>query len=228
MNQLDAEKEIVRDYFNNVGFERWRKIYGDSEVSKVQKDIRQGHQQTIAYVLQWFKQKSQESLQDSLSVCDAGCGTGSLSIPLAQMGMQVYASDIAEKMVEEAKRLAPNPENPKFSVSDLAELTGEYHTVVCLDVMIHYPETELPKLIQHLASLAKSRLIISFAPKNIYYTLLKKVGESFSGSNKTTRAYLHSEREVRRLLTELGFKVKRQEFTATQFYYSRLLEAVRS
>jgi magnesium-protoporphyrin O-methyltransferase len=222
MNQLDAEKEIVRDYFNNVGFERWRKIYGDSEVSKVQKDIRQGHQQTIAYVLQWFK----DSLPNT--VCDAGCGTGSLSIPLAQMGMQVYGSDIAEKMVEEAQRLAPNPENPKFSVSDLAELTGEYHSVVCLDVMIHYPETELPKLIQHLASLAKSRLIISFAPKNIYYTLLKKVGESFSGSNKTTRAYLHSEREVRRLLTELGFKVKRQEFTATQFYYSRLLEAVRS
>ncbi len=222
-----TEKEIVRDYFNNVGFDRWRKIYGDAEVSKVQKDIREGHQQTIAYVLNWFKNQSQ-SLPDSLTVCDAGCGTGNLSLPLAQMGMEVYASDIAEKMVEEAKRLATDPENPKFSVSDLSELNGEYHTVVCLDVMIHYPETELPNLIQHLASLAKSRLIISFAPKNLYYTLLKKVGESFSGSSKTTRAYLHNPAEVRRILTGLGFKVKRQEFTATQFYYSRLLEAVRS
>jgi len=222
-----TEKEIVRDYFNNVGFDRWRKIYGDAEVSKVQKDIREGHQQTIAYVLNWFKNQSQP-LPTPLTVCDAGCGTGNLSLPLAQMGMEVYASDIAEKMVEEAKRLATDPENPKFSVSDLSELNGEYHTVVCLDVMIHYPETELPNLIQHLASLAKSRLIISFAPKNLYYTLLKKVGESFSGSSKTTRAYLHNPAEVRRILTGLGFKVKRQEFTATQFYYSRLLEAVRS
>jgi magnesium-protoporphyrin O-methyltransferase len=221
------EKEVVKNYFNNIGFDRWRKIYGDDEVSKVQKDIRVGHQQTISYVLQWFKPQQTLNQSEPLTVCDAGCGTGSLSIPLAQMGIAVFASDIAEKMVEEAKRLAPDRQNPQFSVSDLSDLSGEYDTVICLDVMIHYPETELPNLIQHLASLAKSRLILSFAPKNLFYTLYKKLGESFPGASKTTRAYLHSEAEVKNLLTQLGFKLKRQEFTATQFYFSRLVEAVR-
>ncbi|MDX1977713.1 MAG: magnesium protoporphyrin IX methyltransferase [Pseudanabaenaceae cyanobacterium bins.68] len=217
------DKQVVKEYFNNLGFERWSRIYGAGTVSKVQQDIRDGHQQTIAYVLAWFK-----PVCPGLTVCDAGCGTGSLSLPLAQMGMRVFASDIAEKMVAEAQRQAIDPENPQFQVCDLTDLSGSYHTVVCLDVMIHYPETELAGLISHLASLASDRLIISFAPKNLYYTLLKKVGESFPGASKTTRAYLHPESRVRALLQDLGFQITRQEFTATQFYFSRLLEAVRS
>ena len=36
----------VRDYFNTTGFERWNKIYGETdEVNKVQLDIRTGEPQ---------------------------------------------------------------------------------------------------------------------------------------------------------------------------------------
>lgn len=45
---LDKDKEEVTEYFNNNGFERWNKIYSDSdEVNGVQMDIRTGHAQTI-------------------------------------------------------------------------------------------------------------------------------------------------------------------------------------
>lgn len=45
---LDKDKEEVTDYFNNNGFERWNKIYSESdEVNDVQRDIRTGHGQTI-------------------------------------------------------------------------------------------------------------------------------------------------------------------------------------
>ncbi|MBD2151674.1 magnesium protoporphyrin IX methyltransferase [Pseudanabaena sp. FACHB-1277] len=219
------DKQIVRDYFNSTGFDRWRRIYGEGEVNRVQRDIRTGHQQTVDYVLSWFK-NDQNAVEQT--VCDAGCGTGSLSIPLAAMGAKVYASDISEKMVGEGKANAVNPENPIFEVNDLAKLSGEYDTVICLDVLIHYPDRESEQMIAHLASLAKSRLILSFAPKNPYYVLMKKVGDMVPGPSKATRAYLHKEADVRRVLKELGFKIKRQEFTATSFYFSRLLEAVRN
>ncbi|MFN6068685.1 MAG: magnesium protoporphyrin IX methyltransferase, partial [Pseudanabaena sp.] len=50
------DKDIVRDYFNSTGFDRWRRIYGEgSDVNRVQRDIRTGHQQTVDYVLGWFK-----------------------------------------------------------------------------------------------------------------------------------------------------------------------------
>lgn len=48
---LDKDKEEVTEYFNNNGFERWNKIYSESdEVNDVQRDIRTGHGQTIEKV----------------------------------------------------------------------------------------------------------------------------------------------------------------------------------
>ena len=62
------------------------------EVNKVQLDIRTGHAQTVEKVLAWVK--GDGGLKD-VTVCDAGCGTGSLAIPLALTGATVEASDIS-------------------------------------------------------------------------------------------------------------------------------------
>ena len=48
--------------------------------SQVQLDIRTGHQQTVDKVLNWLDDEG--GVKDT-SICDAGCGTGSLSLPLA-------------------------------------------------------------------------------------------------------------------------------------------------
>ncbi|MEA5511417.1 magnesium protoporphyrin IX methyltransferase [Crocosphaera sp. UHCC 0190] len=228
MNTTTDDKTIVKDYFNATGFDRWRRIYGDGEVNKVQKNIRLGHQQTIDTVIDWLE--TDGNLAD-LSICDAGCGVGSLSIPLAKSGAKIFASDISEKMVQEAteraKSTLENANNVTFSVQDLEGLTGKYHTVICLDVLIHYPQEDAAKMITHLASLAESRLILSFAPKTLCLTLLKKIGEFFPGPSKTTRAYQHKEKDIIAILESNGFKIKREGMTSTNFYYSRILEAVK-
>ncbi|MEA5532549.1 magnesium protoporphyrin IX methyltransferase [Crocosphaera sp. XPORK-15E] len=228
MNTTTDDKTIVKDYFNATGFDRWRRIYGDGEVNKVQKNIRLGHQQTIDTVIDWLE--TDGNLAD-LSICDAGCGVGSLSIPLAKSGAKIFASDISEKMVQEAteraKSTLENVDNVTFSVQDLEGLTGKYHTVICLDVLIHYPQEDAAKMITHLASLAESRLILSFAPKTLCLTLLKKIGEFFPGPSKTTRAYQHKEKDIIAILESNGFKIKREGMTSTNFYYSRILEAVK-
>lgn len=221
------DKTIVREYFNSTGFDRWRRIYGDGEVNKVQLDIRNGHQQTVETVLGWLKADGNLS---ELSICDAGCGVGSLSIPLAQAGAKVYASDISEKMVGEAKDRAKaegNDVNLTLAVQDLEKLSGSYHTVICLDVLIHYPQNEADRMISHLCSLAESRLILSFAPKTFALSLLKKIGSFFPGASKATRAYLHRAADVIEILERNGFAVKRQAMTKTRFYFSRTLEATR-
>ena len=223
------DKAIVKDYFNQKGFDRWRRIYGETDdVNKVQKKIRQGHQQTIDTVVSWLKDDG--NLAD-ISVCDAGCGVGSLSIPLAKAGATVSASDISEKMVEEAKEKAASvledTSKVNFFVSDLETLSGNYDTVICLDVLIHYPTEDAAKMIAHLASLADSRLILSFAPKTCALYILKKIGEFFPGPSKTTRAYQHKEKDIVAILEENGFEIKRTGMTSVSFYYSRILEAVK-
>jgi len=228
MTNVVDDKTVVREYFNATGFDRWRRIYGDGEVNKVQLDIRKGHQRTVDTVISWLKDDANLL---GLTICDAGCGVGSLSIPLVQMGAQVFASDISEKMVGEAQERATvelgQSDNPVFAVQDLESLSGKYHTVVCLDVLIHYPQAQAAQMIAHLSSLADTRLILSFAPKTIAYSLLKKIGDFFPGPSKATRAYLHREVDVVKALEANGWKVERNAMTKTQFYFSRLLEVVR-
>lgn len=225
------DKTEVKEYFNTTGFDRWRRIYGEGDdVNKVQLDIRKGHQQTVETILNWLQG---DNLQ-GMSICDAGCGVGSLSIPLAESGAIVYASDISEKMVAEGQErakatLSPgNLNNLHFSVQDLEHLTGKYHTVVCLDVLIHYPQENAVEMMNHLASMAESRLIVSFAPKTFALSLLKKIGEMFPGPSKTTRAYQHREADIVQILQNNGFSIERTDMIRSRFYYACILEAVRS
>ena len=220
------DKVEVEEYFNNEGFGRWNKIYSDSdEVNKVQMDIRDGHQQTIDKVIGWMEGEANQKK----TLCDAGCGVGSLALPLAPAYKKVFASDISSSMTNEASRRAKamKLKNLDFKVSDMEKLKGKYNTVTCIDVMIHYPTPAMYDIVQHLGSLTDERLILSFAPKNVFYSLLKKVGELFPGPSKTTRAYLHPEEDVVKALKQAGFTIKRKEMTGTNFYFSRLLEAVK-
>lgn len=82
------ELEAVKNYFDTAGFERWRKIYGETDdVNKVQKDIREGHAQTVDKVLAWL---DEEGGVQGVTILDAGCGTGSLAIPMALRVRRMY------------------------------------------------------------------------------------------------------------------------------------------
>jgi len=50
--------------------------------------------------------------------------------------------------------------------------------------MIHYPQEKADAMVAHLASLSERRLILSFAPKTVYYSVLKRIGELFPGPSK--------------------------------------------
>ena len=91
--ETQAEKAEVQAYFESTGFERWNRIYSDSEeVNRVQRNIRIGHQKTVDAVLAWLQQQGDLA---SRSFCDAGCGVGSLSLPLAALGAgSIAASDL--------------------------------------------------------------------------------------------------------------------------------------
>ncbi|MDX2272106.1 MAG: magnesium protoporphyrin IX methyltransferase [Cyanobacteriota bacterium] len=217
------EKAVVRNYFNSLGFERWRRIYGEDPVNWVQQSIRQGHAQTVEIVLGWLG----ENLQGQ-SIADAGCGVGSLSIPLAARGARVVASDISEQMVGEARRrqseVLGQTDNPQFSVVDLEAIQGSFDTVVCLDVMIHYPEADSLRMLEKLVGLSRSRLIFSFAPSTPLLKILKKIGEFFPGPSKATRAYQHREAALVGKLSQLGWQVQQKATVNARFYYAWILD----
>jgi magnesium-protoporphyrin O-methyltransferase len=217
---------VVQAYFNSTGFERWTRIYSDSgEVNRVQRNIRIGHQKTVDNVLAWLQE--QGNLQQR-SFCDAGCGVGSLTLPLAQLGAgSISASDLSAAMVQEAERRAAEmgvkPGQISFLASDLESLSGRYDTVICLDVFIHYPQQPAEIMVRHLASMAEKHLIVSFAPYTPLLAVLKKIGELFPGPSKTTRAYTLKEEGIVAAAAEAGFKPVRRSLNKAPFYFSRLL-----
>jgi len=226
LNQKAAEKQEVKGYFETTGFDRWNRIYSDSDdVNKVQRNIRIGHQKTVDNVLTWLQEQGQ---LESRSFCDAGCGVGSLTLPLAQLGAgSIAASDLSEAMVQEAERRAGDagiaPGRIQFLASDLESLSGRYDTVVCLDVFIHYPQAPAEEMVRHLAGMAEQHLIVSFAPYTPLLALLKGIGQLFPGPSKTTRAYTLKEEGIVAAAAEAGFKPVRRSLNKAPFYFSRLI-----
>jgi magnesium-protoporphyrin O-methyltransferase len=221
-----AEKAEVKSYFESTGFDRWNRIYSESEdVNKVQRNIRIGHQKTVDNVLAWLQE--QGNLGER-SFCDAGCGVGSLSLPLAQLGAgSIAASDLSEAMVNEARRRAGEAgisrEQLQFNASDLESLQGRYDTVICLDVFIHYPQAPAEEMVRHLAGMAEKHLIVSFAPYTPLLALLKGIGQLFPGPSKTTRAYTLREEGIVAAAADAGFKPVRRSLNQAPFYFSRLI-----
>jgi magnesium-protoporphyrin O-methyltransferase len=222
-----AEKQEVKGYFETTGFDRWNRIYSESDdVNKVQRNIRIGHQKTVDEVLSWIQESG--DLQD-VSFCDAGCGVGSLSLPLAALGAgSISASDISEAMAKEAERRAREAGldmgRLQFSASDLESISGSFHTVCCLDVFIHYPQPAAEEMVKHLCGLAEQRLIVSFAPYTPLLALLKGIGQLFPGPSKTTRAYTLKEDGIVRAAAACGFQPVRRSLNKAPFYFSRLIE----
>ena len=163
----NLEKSEVREYFNGTGFDRWRKIYSKSEeINTVQKNIRKGHQKTVDDVVSYVKNYPELTTK---TFCDAGCGVGSLAIPLLRLGIKdLQVSDISSEMIKETKKrineLGLSQRKIKFLTSDLEQLKGLFDVVICLDVFIHYPQPVAEEMVRHLCDLSKERLIVSFAP----------------------------------------------------------------
>ena len=221
------EKSEVREYFNGIGFDRWRKIYSKSEeINTVQKNIRKGHQKTVDDVVSYVKNYPGLTKK---SFCDAGCGVGSLAVPLLKLGVtNLQVSDISSEMIKETKRrikeLRLNQQKIKFETCDLEQLKGMFDVVICLDVFIHYPQPVAEEMVKHLCDLSRESLIVSFAPYTPLLAILKNIGKLFPGPSKTTRAYTLNEKGIINAATEKGFIVVQKKLNQAPFYFSKLIE----
>ena len=223
----NLEKREVREYFNGTGFNRWRKIYSKSEeINTVQKNIRKGHQKTVDDVVSYVKNYPELTTK---TFCDAGCGVGSLAIPLLRLGIKdLQVSDISSEMIKETKKrineLGLSQRKIKFLTSDLEQLKGLFDVVICLDVFIHYPQPVAEEMVRHLCDLSKEKLIVSFAPYTPILAVLKNIGKLFPGPSKTTRAYTLREKGIINAANEKGFIVVQKKLNQAPFYFSKLIE----
>jgi magnesium-protoporphyrin O-methyltransferase len=217
----------VRKYFETSGFSRWTAIYGTGDIPPIWKIIRDGHQLAIDKVVDWVK------TDKSHTALDAGCGTGNLSIELANHGFEVDAFDVSPQMIHFAKYISTGRTKgipPRFQTGDIASLAGSaktYDLVVCLDVLFHYPYEEVVPMLQKLAALSSHKLVGSFALRTVTNDFWMKIGGRFHAKDRMTKLHLFSYNEIEQVLYRAGFKMMRKKRVKFFFYDSFVFEAVR-
>jgi magnesium-protoporphyrin O-methyltransferase len=217
----------VRKYFETSGFSRWTAIYGTGDIPPIWKIVRDGHQRVIDHVLTWTNSDRHHT------ALDAGCGTGNLSIQLANRGYEVDAFDVSAPMIHFAKYINSGKTKgipPHFTVGDIGSIAGEdksYDLVCCLDVLFHYPLEEVERMLGGLAKLSAGKVIGTFAQRTVMNDFWMRVGQRFHAKNRMTKLFMFSYDEIEQILYRAGFKVTRTKRIKYFFYDSTVFEAVR-
>ncbi|GAC1414571.1 MAG: magnesium protoporphyrin IX methyltransferase [Candidatus Velthaea sp.] len=217
----------VRKYFETSGFSRWTAIYGSGDIPPIWKVIRDGHQRALDVVLEWVKDDTAHT------ALDAGCGTGNLSVELADRAYEVDAFDVSAPMIHFARYINSGRTTgiaPNFMVGDISALAGSrkaYDLVCCVDVLFHYPYEEVTSMLTQLANLSGNKFIGSFAVRTPFNDFWMKVGQRFHAKNRMTKLFMFSYDQVEQIMYRAGFKVTRTKRIKFFFYDSFVFEAVR-
>jgi len=102
---------------------------------------------------EWWKlglEKFVALLKPGSSVLDVGCGSGVKSEILAKKGMTVTGIDFSEKMLEIAKRRAPNGDFQLVDLYDLSAFNKKFDGIFAQAVLLHIPKKDIEKVIHSL------------------------------------------------------------------------------
>ena len=221
-------KSQLRDYFDGVGFERWSAIYGQANLSRIRQTVREGHTTMLAQVETWL---NVYSLPKDAHILDAGCGIGLLSVALAQRGFRVTSVDIAPHMVDATKVRAGQAgvlDQMEFLVGDLEAVSETFDAIVCLDVLVHYPQPLFEHMATGLANRTRGPLLITYAPYNRLLATMHWMARFFPKGQRRTNIQMIRDSLVRKTLEQAGMQVQNETRVSRGFYHVALLDAVKA
>jgi magnesium-protoporphyrin O-methyltransferase len=226
----DERRGRLETYFNKTAVDAWAQLTSNSPVSKIRETVRQGRDEMRATLLSWLPEDMSRAV-----LLDAGCGTGALSVAAARRGATVVAVDIAANLVELARERAPGDLAPgaiDFRVGDmLSDEHGEFSHVAAMDSLIHYPSSEILRVLAALAARTSSSIVFTFAPSTPLLEVALLMGRLFPRSDRSpaiepvTEGRLRSGFAAKAVFAD--WRVGRTARVSRGFYTSQAMELVR-
>jgi magnesium-protoporphyrin O-methyltransferase len=220
----------LRTYFDRTAVEAWARLTSSAPVSGIRATVRAGRNQMRAALLDCLPTDL-----TSRRVLDAGCGTGALSVELAQRGAHVLAIDLSPTLVQLARERLPRDLRAgsiDFRVGDMFDAgLGEVDHVVAMDSLIHYRLSDVVRVLAGFAARTRHSIVFTFAPKTPALTMMWTVGRMFPRKDRAPAIEPMAEGAVRRHLALepalRQWKVARTQRIARGFYTSQAMELIR-
>ncbi len=225
-----ARKGQLETYFGRTAVDAWTALTSETPVSRIRRTVRAGRDSMRATMLGWLPGDL-----DGMTVLDAGCGTGALSVEAARRGASVTAVDISASLIDVAVDRAPadlDRGRIDFSVGDMTDPSlGRFDYIVAMDSLIHYPLPDALRMITALAARAERGVVFTFAPRTPALAAMHAVGRLFPKSDRAPSiepiAPHKLDAAIRGETALADFRIGRTERISNGFYMSQALELSR-
>ena len=176
-------RDKLETYFDRTASKAWEVLTTDLPVSGVRQKVREGRNMTKEVIL--------SSLPIDLTgkrILDAGCGTGQISIELAERGCEVVGIDISSSLINVAKKRIPPKLSNKifFEVGDMTdEKYGKFDYIVAMDSLIHYGKKDIALMLSKLIKITKNKIFFTVTPYNMLFLFLLNIGKIFPKKDRS-------------------------------------------
>ncbi|MEL7188152.1 MAG: magnesium protoporphyrin IX methyltransferase [Pseudomonadota bacterium] len=222
-----AQRERLATYFDSTAKQAWIDLTSDTKVSGIRATVRAGRDDMRATLMNWLPADLRRT-----RVLDAGCGTGALAVAAACRGADVTAVDVAEGLVDVARKRAQGfvgHGKVRWRAGDMLDPAhGEFAHSVAMDSLIHYSPVSLVESIEKLTRRTTQSILFTFAPHTPLLGAMHSVGKVFPKSDRSPAIVPISEAELRaRLMVINGWSVGRTTRISSGFYKSQAMELVK-
>lgn len=225
-----ARRSELRTYFDQTAVEAWTKLTSDAPVSGIRATVRAGRDRMRNMLLSWLPRDL-----SGKRVLDAGCGSGAMTVALAQRGATVVGIDLSANLVSLAKERLPMglPGSVDLRVGDMTDpLLGHFDHVVAMDSLIHYRADDMVRALERIAARTERSVVFTFAPRTPALAVMHAAGRMFPRSDRAPAIEPIGTARLRlslgETLTPAGFSIGREERVVSGFYLSQAMELVRT
>lgn len=193
----------VKKYFEDTA-EDFDEIYdnkGDTVKRFINKVFRKGIRERFILALQ-------ECESGNKAILDIGCGSGRISLPLAENGAKVTGIDYSSQMIELANKYLINYEantNTKLNAEFICcDFMGDFNSNELFDITLalgvfDYIKYPIPFL-EKMKNLTTEKIIASYPAKFTFQTPIRKVWLY----TKNCPVYFYTERKLASMYNSIG------------------------